>query len=164
MEEIGHSSEHDSGARDYSAELLGAILGALPAWIDATIRRRTDPGSDHLASVLNGEIQRCTREMVEKIDTALTSLFALDVEHQRMNPLQVLRDAASIVGDCLSRLGAQPAVRDEFERASLPTDVYGVGPLTWRDLGEQVHEAGIAWGAWKAATVISRHRAKELRQ
>ena len=42
-----------------------------------------------------------------------------------------------------------PVARDEFERTSLPDDVFGVGPLAWRDLGEEVHDAGITWGAWK---------------
>jgi len=31
--------------------------------------------------------------------------------------------------------------------------------LTWRDLGEEVHDAGISWGAWKAATILTRRRA-----
>ena len=42
----------------------------------------------------------------------------------------------------------------------MPDDVYAIGPLAWSDLGEEVHEAGITWGAWKAATVLVRRRAE----
>jgi hypothetical protein len=42
----------------------------------------------------------------------------------------------------------------------MPHDHYAVGPLTWKDLSEDVHDAGITWGAWKAATVLTRRRAE----
>jgi hypothetical protein len=40
----------------------------------------------------------------------------------------------------------------------MPDDMFALGPLTWRDLGDDVHDAGIEWGAWKAAMIISRRR------
>ena len=42
----------------------------------------------------------------------------------------------------------------------MPDDVYAIGPLAWIDMGDDVHEAGISWGAWKAATVLTRRRAE----
>lgn len=59
----------------------------------------------------------------------------------------------------LQTFGAEPARRDEYEVRAMPHDVFSIGPLTWRDLGEEVHDAGISWGAWKAATILTRRRA-----
>jgi len=58
----------------------------------------------------------------------------------------------------LIEAGIPPVRRDEFEVRSMPDDMFALGPLTWRDLGDDVHDAGIEWGAWKAAMIISRRR------
>lgn len=146
------------GPRDYSAELIAAVLRSLPDWVDRTVRSRLggSPGIDE--QTLAAEIATTAAAMVEEVRASLGDLLSRDPEEQRANPLQVLRARAGLVTGCLGRLGARPVPRDEFDRSTLPDDVFGVGPLTWRDLGEEVHEAGITWGAWKAAVVMSRHR------
>ncbi len=90
----------------------------------------------------------------------LSRLLATDVDEQRRNPLQVIRESTAPMNDVLRSFGVPEPHRDEFERRSMPTDVYAIGPLTWRDLGDDVHDAGIEWGAWKAATVLTRRRAE----
>ncbi|MEI8285987.1 MAG: hypothetical protein WCG15_01670, partial [Actinomycetes bacterium] len=79
---------------------------------------------------------------------------------QRSNPLQVLRLSTVAANELLKNTAVQTPTRDEFEVSAMPHDEYAIGPLTWLDLGESVHEAGITWGAWKAATVLTRRRAE----
>lgn len=143
---------------DYSGHLLAAIVAAVPGWVSRTIGTRVDRQSGPDERDVEASIDVASREMVAGVHGALERLFAEDVEAQRVNPLQILRDQASCVTRELTKLGARPAQRDEFDRVSQPDDVYGIGPVTWRDLGEAVHDAGITWGAWKAATVMMRHR------
>jgi hypothetical protein len=71
-----------------------------------------------------------------------------------------LRRSTSFATAVLQEAQIPPVHRDEFDKSALPDDVYAIGPLTWRDLSEEVHEVGITWGAWKAATVIQRRRAE----
>jgi hypothetical protein len=40
----------------------------------------------------------------------------------------------------------------------VPDDLYGLGPATWSDIDPAMHDPGIAWGAWKAMTVLQRRR------
>lgn len=158
MDESQNEAPVSPGSTDYSAELTGAVLAALPAWVEATMRRVLGATHGIDDGTLRAEIAAASATMVQGVRTALGDLFALDPEEQRANPLHILRAEATVVTECLGRLGARPAVRDEFERTSLPDDVFAVGPLAWRDLGDEVHEAGITWGAWKAATIMARHR------
>ena len=61
----------------------------------------------------------------------------------------------------LAVLGVPEPQRDEFERSAMPDDTYALGPVAWIDLGQEVHDAGIEWGAWKAAVIISRRRQEQ---
>lgn len=97
------------------------------------------------------------------VETELGRLLDTDVDDQRANPLHVLRGAARFATEMLEAAGAPRPRRDEFEARAMPEDPYGIGPLAWRDLGEAVHEAGIEWGAWKAATVLARRSAEGRR-
>lgn len=163
MTESAGFRRDDSGARDYSEELLSAVTSAIPVWV-ASVVARVAPGSPLGEAQVNDRVAAASTAMVEGTRAALQNLFSRDVEEQRTNPLQVLREQARVLTDLLTELGADPVVRDEFDRTAFPDDVFGVGPHTWRDLGDEVHEAGITWGAWKAATVISRHRSEGDRQ
>lgn len=158
MDQSDDRATGTSPGRDYSAELLEAIVRALPTWVDTTVRRTVGEATGVDDATLRAAIDGATVAMVDGVRSALGDLFAHDPEEQRVNPLQVLRAEARVVTGCLRRLGAGPVARDEFERTSLPDDVFGVGPLAWRDLGEEVHDAGITWGAWKAAIIMARHR------
>lgn len=97
------------------------------------------------------------------VEIELGRLLDTDVDDQRANPLHVLRGASRFATELLESAGVPRPRRDEFETRAMPEDPYGIGPLAWRDLGEDVHEAGIVWGAWKAATVLARRSAEGRR-
>lgn len=136
----------------YAEALFRAILSALPQWLAQRLTQIAGEKELPLDDVI-----RQTTELVSK---QLSALLTTDVDEQRENPLHVLRSCTSIATQALATAGVPQAHRDEFEQRAMPNDVYAIGPLTWRDLSEDVHEAGITWGAWKAATVLTRRRAE----
>lgn len=142
----------------YPKALFDAVMDAVPRWID---RAMTSVVLDQRGEVSDSDrnaIDHAAAAVVESVRTRLARLLAEDVDAQTLNPLAVLRGSTGPATETLREMGLRGTHRDEFERASMPDDDYAIGPLTWRDLGEDVHEAGIAWGAWKAATVLSRRR------
>lgn len=136
----------------YSQELLDAVLRALPSWITARVRA--------LAPAASLDLDNVIQETLSYVHKNLEALLRTDVDEQRENPLHVLRQSSMFVTAALREAGIPAVQRDEFDRQSMPDDMYAIGPLTWRDLSEEVHEAGITWGAWKAATVLTRRRAE----
>ena len=130
--------------------LLQAVRDSFGPWFLSRLRTLAGGGTEDLESAAD--------QAAAWVHTELAALLSRDVEEQRTNPLQLLRNASRFAEPVLRAAGVPEPVRDEFEQRAMPEDPYGIGPLAWMDLGEDVHEAGIIWGAWKAATVISRHR------
>ncbi len=138
----------------YPAALFDAVAGAYEVWLTRCI---TERGRNQIDPQQIADVVRISAR------TALEDLYKFlgtDVDLQKSNPLHILRQSTKLANDLLSSTGAVPPPRDEFETAAMPHDVFSIGPLTWRDLGDDVHDAGITWGAWKAATVLSRRRAE----
>ena len=134
----------------YATDLLRAVGAAYGPWLRARVRGIAGRDDERFDAVV--------AEATGWVVTELRALLAQDAEEQRTNPLQLIRDAARFVTPVLESMGVAAPGRDEFETRAMPDDTYAIGPLAWADMGEEVHEAGITWGAWKAATVISRHR------
>jgi hypothetical protein len=140
--------------------LCEAVEAALPGWVVRAVESR--------ATAWHGAVEpgwlvgaRAAGEQArQEVGARLRSLLAHDVDEQRTNPLGVIRAAVRYPTDVLRRAGVPPVVRDEFLERTFAEDVYGLAPACWRDLGDEVHEAGIVWGAWKAATVLGRRRAE----
>jgi hypothetical protein len=111
--------------------------------------------ADFMASV-----EAVIQETSAQLQGDLLSLLSTDVDQQRFNPLQVIREANVFANRALDAAGVSVPHRDEFDAQVMPHDTYAFGPLTWKDLSDDVHDAGISWGAWKAATVLTRRRAE----
>jgi hypothetical protein len=105
-------------------------------------------------------VETVIQETSAQIQGDLLSLLSTDVDLQRFNPLQVIREANVFANRALDTARVPVPHRDEFDAQVMPHDTYAFGPLTWRDLSDDVHDAGISWGAWKAATVLTRRRAE----
>jgi hypothetical protein len=169
---------HTPGLEPYPQALYDAVMVAVEGWILG--RMQVLVGSSELAvqgesardtkSAVKGEsavntefadlIRNAAHSVAELVRTDLLELLSTDVDEQRMNPLHVLRACVAPATSALHTLGVPKAARDQYEESAMPDDVYALGPLTWRDLGEDVHDAGINWGAYKAAVVLSRRRAE----
>ena len=90
----------------------------------------------------------------------LRATLLVDVDEQRVNPLQTLREAVRFPTEVLREAGVPVKVRDEYDEKINPEDVYGIGPAHWNDIDESLTEPGIVWGAAKASTVLQRRRAE----
>jgi hypothetical protein len=88
----------------------------------------------------------------------LGSLLESEAWEQRRNPLDLVRECTTRLSEELGAIGARPVKRDEFQEKSFPGDVFDLCPATWADVHPDLHEVGLEWGAWKAATIISHRR------
>ena len=137
---------------EYPRNLFVAVIAAYPRWLTA---RLSEISSVALVDEIPVDIVKACAQLMAR---DLFELLQTDVDEQRANPLQVLRDSTLAATEWLQSVGVIRAQRDEFEVSAMPNDLFAIGPLTWKDLSGDVHEAGISWGAWKAATVLTRRR------
>jgi hypothetical protein len=130
--------------------LADAIDAALPGWVEATVAARV---GSRVAEEAAAAGQRARDEIAPRV----RALLEQDVDDQRSTPLAILRDAVRYPTEVLRAAGAPPAERDDFARERFPDDDYDLTPATFADLGPQVFEAGITWGAAKAWVHKQRH-------
>jgi hypothetical protein len=93
---------------------------------------------------------------VERLLHDLEHLLRTDVDAQRTNPLSLFRSAVVGPNRWLLERGVRPPGADPYVAERFADDVFGLGPATWSDIHPDLHEPGIAWGAWKALTVLRR--------
>lgn len=132
------------------AVLADVLLGALPGW---SVRVVTAVGGQGLRPAA----EAAGREAAEALAPALRALLAADVDQQRQNPLALARTAVAWPTAVLRAAGVPPVARDDHQRAHFPDDDYDLTPMAFADLGPEVQEAGILWGAMKAHVHRRRH-------
>ena len=147
-----------SALEPYADDLYQAVTRAIPRWISTQVAEIASMSIDETSPEFQTALADVTKQTQNVASQNLLSLLATDVDAQQSNPLHVLRASTSYATQMLQDFGVEPARRDEYEVRAMPNDVFSIGPLTWRDLGEEVHDAGISWGAWKAATILTRRR------
>jgi hypothetical protein len=148
---------------DYSfvvGDLADATAAALNGWVHSMIWLRLDAAGRSLTERERVDVEAQIVDIAAETERTFRAFLALDVDDQRSNPLAVLRDAVRRPTEVLRSLGVAPVERGEFEQRVAPADIYDLAPATWRDVDESLHEPGLMWGVWKAATVISRRRAE----
>lgn len=139
----------------YSRALLDATRLVADAWLKRITTGVIDAQSMTIdPSVVDAKVREIGSALVDE----LGELLILDVERQRRNPLDVFRSAAVVMSEFLVGHGATPVDRDEFLLRAFPDDACGLAPASWSDIDESMTGPGLEWGAFKAATVISRHR------
>ena len=143
----------ESVIAEASERLVEAVDAELAGWIERRIRA-VDPGATAGAAEL---ARSCADETVRE----LRVLLAADIDEQRTTPLQIVRHAMAAPTAALRAAGVPPVPRDPRQVEVEPDDVYDFGPATWADLGEDVGQAGLVWGAAKAMVHLRRHRPAE---
>jgi len=143
-----------------TADLIDAIDKVVEGWL-VRVAETVFVGRN---GVLTGDFRRAAqaaaREGATWTMTKLHAALEVDVDAQRVNPLQILRDAVRFPTEALLAAGIPTLQRDEFDVKINPDDVYGIGPAHWNDIDESLTEPGIIWGAAKASTVLQRRRAE----
>jgi hypothetical protein len=157
---LSHASVPDGGrllAR-YGEELADAVEQALGPWVVQAIRHRLPPLSVADTAALAPRLDVAAAEAVADVIPRLRQLLALDVDQQWTNPLALIRQATSYPTAVLAAAGVAPSARDSTEVRLQPDDLYGLTPATFADLGPEVHERGLRWGAAKAYAHLERRR------
>lgn len=144
----------------YGEALTVAVEAALGPWMAAAVEAHLPAG---LTPGRRAEVDRHladeTARAVADIGGRLRQLLALDLDDQWTNPLSIIRQAVAHPTAVLAAAGAPPVARDDTDAALHPDDVYGLVPLAFADLGPEVHERGLEWGAAKAHVHLTRRRA-----
>lgn len=135
----------------------------VPQWLAACVIRTAREAFGSCPDELADQARRMADERGAAVVAQLDTLVRTDVDEQRTNPLALLRAATRHPTEVLTAFGVPPRRRDEFAVERFPDDVYDLVPANWSDVHPELHEAGILWGAWKAATVLQRRRAEGRR-
>jgi len=145
---------------DYPQRLHDAVVANVPRWIERITLLACEGQSVDRRDAVQAVLSNVKADTQAFVQEQLGVLLSTDVDQQRTNPLEVLRASTRFATAALRDAGVPAPARDEFQQRLDPDDEYLLGPMSWMDLGEDVHEAGIEWGAWKAATVLTRRRAE----
>lgn len=98
-------------------------------------------------------------QAVDWLTSELGRLLAAPFDRQTRGPLELAQEAVKFPTAKLASLGVEPVRRDPVAVSALPGDLYGLAPLSSRDLGDTAWEAHLAWGAAKAAAMRDRRSA-----
>jgi hypothetical protein len=146
-----------------ASDLADGVLAALGPWVLRSVERLCVAWQgDCPASVLN-EARVAAELATTEVGGEVRALLTTDVDHQRMNPLQLLRSAISYPTGVLRRAGVPPVVRDAEAERQFPHDDYDLTPASFADIDPALHGPGISWGAAKAHVVLARRRAEGQR-
>ncbi len=146
----------------YGDALARAVTAALGPWMAAAVEARLPAGLDPgQRAEADRALAEATGQAVADVGGRLHQLLALDLDDQWTNPLSIIRQAVAYPTAVLAAAGAPPVPRDDTDAALHPDDVYGLVPLAFADLGPEVHERGLEWGAAKAHVHLTRRRAAE---
>lgn len=137
---------------NHGQRLHRAISGAIRPWLDAVIETRIANTS------IADQLDETLDEITLAVDRSITELINADVDQPLSGPLERIRREVEPLNDLLDRLGVSPPHRDAVDVQMRPADRHALGPMTFRDLGDDVHEAGITWGAAKAHLHLQRRQ------
>lgn len=146
----GDLTDDERAYVEYGEALRDAVTSALAPWLARQLTARTGRDESEFVDLID--------KVALDVRSRLDELIYADVDLALSGPLERIRLGVEAVGGALAEAGVEPPQRDPFDVKIRPNDHYGLGPLTFADLGEEVHNAGIAWGAAKAYLHQARRR------
>lgn len=143
-------SSDDEAFAGYGQALFQAVSEAVRPWLRILVDARVTDVDAGLHIVLE--------QVAVDAEQAIRVLIDADVETPLSGPLERIRRAVEPLNVALAERDAPPPRRNPLDVEMRPHDLYDLGPMTFRDLGDAVHDAGIAWGAAKAHVHMQRRR------
>ncbi len=149
----------DKRLASYAGALATGVEEALPRWVAASVARR-----------LGGEVPQQFEDSVTKAGAAAAAdvgrrvreLLELDIDEQWTTPLTLIRSAITYPTAILVEAEAPVVARDEQARRFHPDDIYDLTPASFAELGPEIHQLGLSWGAAKAHVHLRRRREEEV--
>ncbi len=143
----------------YAKDLADGIEGALPGWVDRSVARIMTAWAGSVPPELAAQARVAGQEAAARVGPIVRALLESDIDEQRTTPLAILRGAAvRYPTDVLAGAGVAAVVRDRAAEELFPDDVYDLVPASFADLGPDVADLGLRWGAAKAFEHKRRHR------
>lgn len=149
----------EPGIEQPARTLADAVDAALPGWVMAGVERIMRAWAGGVPDDVARAAARAGEQARTETGGAVRALLLADMDEQRTTPLALLRGAVRYPTAVLRDAGVPPVERDRFAEAAFPDDVYGLTPASFADIGPDLAEAGITWGAAKAFEHRRRHRA-----
>ncbi len=147
---------------DPAEVLLDTAQAVTPAWLHRVTIAAAARGGVSIAPD-DVELSHMVDTTATRLLDELAALLRTDVDEQRTNPLSLFRAAVASPTRLLHDRGVPVPSLAGFEQGLFPDDHYGLGPATWAEVHPDLHEPGLAWGAWKAHTVLRRRRSEGKR-
>lgn len=155
----GPSAADLAALSEYAMTLADGIALALGPWVERCVRSTCENSGVMITGSLRQKAVEAGVEATAQIAPQVRSLLALDIDDQRVGPLELVRGAVRWPTAVLRDAGIPEVVRDESARSMFPDDVYDLTPGSFRDIDPALHEPGLIWGAAKAHVHLSRRRA-----
>jgi len=141
-------------------DLIAAVDAVVEEWLFRCAMSRWPVSGDFVPGDFDTAAREAAREGRIFVVAELKAGLLIDVDMQRTNPLQILREATRYPTAILARYGVPSVARDEMDSRIMPNDVYGLSPAHWNDVHGSLMEPGIIWGAAKASTMLQRRRSE----
>lgn len=143
--------------------LVESLRRVVPEWLAGCVTRTAQAALGACPDDLAEQARQMADRCAPAVTADLEALLRTDVDEQRTNPLALLRRASRHPTELLQSAAVPPVRRDAFAVERFPDDVYDLGPASWAEVHPDLHDPGIVWGAWKAATVLHRRRTEGMR-
>ena len=140
----GELSDDEQRFEKYGRLLHSAVEGSFEPWLTGLLQDRS--GGAELPEEVRSAVHSASADAASNIRT----LVEADVDVALSGPLEQMRRALTGLAPILDAHGFERPSRDPVESEMRPDDVHSLGPMSFMDLGAEVHEAGISWGAAKA--------------
>jgi hypothetical protein len=147
--------EVDGPARQLADAIDAAIPGWVERWVDLRYRASLGVPPSEVTDSAKAAGEAARAEVAPRV----RALLEADIDEQWTTPLAVVRAAVAYPTRVLADAGVPPVARDRFEQERFPEDAYNLTPGTFSDLGPEVADPAIAWGAAKAWAHRRRHTA-----
>lgn len=146
-------ADDEARLAEISADLLARVRAAAPVWLTARATMLCAA-----AGVRPEGLDAAVAAAVAVLDPELERILLADPDAGAGSPLAAIRASTRPVTEHLRALGVPPVGRDAFAEENFRDDVYDLGPATFADIDESLHEPGLLWGAARAHVHLRRRR------
>jgi hypothetical protein len=142
----------------YARALADGIEEALPGWVEGGVASIMTAWSGGVPPEVAEQARVAGQAAAATVGPRVRALLDADIDEQRSTPLAILRTTAvSFPTEVLVAAGVPPVVRDRAAEELFPDDLYDLVPASFADLGPDLADLGLRWGAAKAFEHMRRH-------
>ncbi len=142
----------------YAGALADGIERALPGWVQRSVAEVMTAWAGTVAPDVAAAAEAAGHQAAATVGPRVRALLEADIDEQRTTPLAILRAAAvRFPTEVLAAAGVAPVVRDQAAEELFPDDTYDLVPASFAEIGPELADLGLYWGAAKAFEHKQRH-------